>query len=72
MIVSKVNVSVYKVANLLCYEFVQDCIAQMVEHADLDITFHFTDSGSSPTIVRIFFKLLFPIYPIYSVSYIII
>ena len=47
----------------------------MVEHADYyikdGITFHFTDSGSSPTIDRIFL-LLFLMYPIHSLSYLII
>ena len=50
----------YRYITLLCYEIIQDCIAQMVEHADSydNITFHFTDSGSSPTIDRIFFIII--------------
>ena len=44
----------------------------MVKHADYDdITFHFTDSGSSPTIDCIFLSL-FLMYPIDSLLYLII
>ena len=63
----------YRYIRLLCQGIVQDCIAQMVEHADEDdITFHFTDSGSSPTIDSIFFYFLFIMYPIDSLSFLII